>query len=177
MNFDHFLIRPILPSDVAGFYGLIEKNRSRLENYFPTTLSKNKNIHETTFFIPEVITKSINKVYYSFLIIDLNTDKPIRYLDIKNINWKIPKGEVGYFIDDDYKRKGIMSKALKMLISYCFDHLGFIKLSARIQNDNVASKIVAEKNGFELEGVIRRDHLKYNGEVVDLNYYGLLKQL
>ena len=28
------------------------------------------------------------------------------------------------------------------------------------------------KNGFELEGTIRRDYKTTKGEVVDLNYYG-----
>jgi RimJ/RimL family protein N-acetyltransferase len=49
------------------------------------------------------------------------------------------------------------------------------KLFLRTHEKNIASRRVAEKNGFVMEGIIRNDYKTTSGVVVDLMYYGLLK--
>ena len=95
-------------------------------------------------------------------------------MDIKNIDWNIPKAEVGYFIDAGYKRKGISGKALNLLIDFAAKELGMRKLLIRTHTANVAAKALAEKCGFTEEGIIRSDYKTSKGELVDLVYYGLV---
>jgi ribosomal-protein-serine acetyltransferase len=59
-----------------------------------------------------------------------------------------------------------------LLVDYLVEAYQFKKLLCRANNKNAGSLKVALKNGFELEGTIRRDYKTTEGELVDLNYYG-----
>ena len=174
MNFGDYIIRQLCVNDTQIFFDLINNNRKRLEDFFPGTISKNKSIEETMALIPGVISKAENRTYFSFIILDTRTARPVGYIDIKNIDWRIPRGELGYFIDEHYEGKGISTKAVSEIIKHCTHDLNFIKLFLRTHDSNTGSKRVAEKNGFIIEGLIRNDHRKTNGEIVDLIYYGLV---
>ena len=85
------------------------------------------------------------------------------------------KGEVGYWLAKPYWGSGIMTEALGAFIEYAFDEFQLEKLVAHVFELNPGSTRVLEKNGFQLEGRLRKHYLK-NGEMVDARVYGLLKE-
>lgn len=172
MKFEHYVIRMISKEDVVSYFELIEKNRPRLEDFISGIVSKTKSINDTGVFINEIIEKNTNKLYFPFVIMDTNTNEIVGFFDVKNIDWNIPKAEIGYFIDKNHTGKGIAKKALNEIVSYFFSTLKFSKFLLRIHHDNKASINVAEKCGFTKEGTIRKDYKKTNGEIVDMMYYG-----
>jgi ribosomal-protein-serine acetyltransferase len=96
-------------------------------------------------------------------------------MDIKSIDWNIPKAELGFFIDENYEGKGIISIAVSKVVEHCFETLKMKKLFLRTHEKNIGSRKVAEKNGFTVEGIIRSDYKTTRGVIVDLMYYGLLE--
>ena len=96
-------------------------------------------------------------------------------MDVKNIDWNIPKGELGCFIDRHFEGKGFTKKAFSRFISHLFNQYGFNKLFLRTHESNTSAKSLAESCGFEQEGILRQDYKTTEGELVDLIYYGLLK--
>ncbi|MFD0964114.1 GNAT family N-acetyltransferase [Pseudofulvibacter geojedonensis] len=58
--------------------------------------------------------------------------------------------EVGYDLHPDYHRKGIMSEALKSVIQFSFEELKFQKIEAYTHLKNESSKMLLERNGFNL---------------------------
>ena len=175
MEFDNYLIRQLSTNDTTDFFLLVDKNRKRLEDFFSGTVAKNKDIESTRVFIPEVIDKAAQRISYSFVITASSSQKLIGYIDIKSIDWNIPKAELGYFIDQHYEGRGILTKALSKIITYCFDTLQINKLLVRTHEANIGSRKMVEKNGFRVEGIIRNDYKTTSGNIVDLVYYGLLK--
>ncbi len=176
MKFDNYLLRPIEKKDADAFFELIDNNRQRLEDFFAGTVAKNRTLGETHSFIPDVIDRTSKRMYFAFVIVDLATDTIIGFADIKTIDWNIPKAELGYFIDKEYEGKGIISKAIARIIAHCFNDLELKKISLRVHESNMASRKIAEKHGFEVEGIIRSDYKMTNGVIIDVMYYGLLKK-
>ena len=176
MKFDNYLLRPIEKKDVQGYFELIDNNRKRLEDFFAGTVAKNRSLEDTRIFVPEVIQKAAGRTYFSFVIIDTITNTIVGYTDIKNIDWNIPKAEIGYFIDKDYESKGIISKAVTKIIEYCFNELKLRKIFLRTHESNIGSIRIAEKHGFQQEGIIRSDYKTTSGKIIDVIYYGLLKK-
>lgn len=176
MKFENYVIRLIEKEDSHSFFKLIECNRPRLEDFIVGIVSKTKSIMDTEIFMDEVIQKKMNKTYFPYIIIDTNKNDLIGFLDIKNIDWNIPKAEIGYFIDNNYTGKGIAKKALNQIVLHYFYSLKFSKFLLRIHRDNKASINVAEKCGFVVEGIITKDYKKTNGEVVDMIYYGKINE-
>lgn len=175
MTFDRYHIRLLHSADAENYFALIDRNRKRLEDFFAGTVSKNKTISDTQTFIADVTEKATKKIYFPFVIVDTAIQKPVGYTDIKSIDWNIPKAEMGFFIDENYEGKGIVSKAVSKIIEHCFETLQMKKLFLRTHEKNIASRKVAEKNGFTVEGIIKCDYKTTSGVMVDLMYYGLLK--
>ncbi len=94
---------------------------------------------------------------------------------LKNIEWSVPKSEIGYFIDVNYAGKGLGAKALKAFCEHCFSDYGFEKLFIRTHESNLPARKIAEKCGFEIEGTIRKDYRTSSGQLVDVMYYGLIQ--
>jgi len=58
--------------------------------------------------------------------------------------------EVGYDLNPEFQKKGIMSEALKAVVSYGFQKLEFSRIEAFTQIENESSKLLLIKNKFKL---------------------------
>ena len=174
MQFSHYELRLVHPSDADAFFQLIENNRPRLEDFFAGTVARTRSLQDTRDYFEEIATRIGARTYFPHILINLENNQFIGFMDIKSIDWNIPKAEIGYFIDSDYEGKDISSQALSLLIKFASKELQIRKLLIRTHPDNRAACAIAEKNGFQQEGIIRSDYKTTNGELVDLVYYGLL---
>ena len=175
MDFNQYQLRLLLTEDLHPYFKLIEKNRKRLESFFTGTVSRTQTLEETKVFVEENIEKANKRLYFPYLLIDKSDNNIIGFFDIKNIDWNIPKAELGCYIDEDYAGKGLTTLAFQKFIEICFNEYEFEKLFLRTHESNTAARKVAENCGFEIEGRIRKDYKTTSGEVVDLIYYGMIK--
>ena len=86
-------------------------------------------------------------------------------------------GELGYTIGSVYHRRGYMSAAIGRVLSLAFDAeqgADLWRLEASAAVDNVASRRVLERAGFQLEGIARASAI-ISGERVDHARYALLR--
>ena len=174
MNFDHFLIRPLTTDDLHPYFALVGRNRKRLEDFFTGTVSRTKSLEDTQAFLADITARAEAETYMPFVILDTDSGSLIGFLDLKNIDWSIPKSKMGAWMDKDWAGKGVAAKAFHVFCDYCFQTFGFRKLFLRTHESNRAAQRLAEGAGFEREGVLRRDYKTTSGELVDLIYYGWL---
>jgi len=69
-------------------------------------------------------------------------------------------GRIGYWCVRHARGRGITTLALRRLSRYALDELGLARLELITDPDNLASQRVAEKVGFQREGVLR-SHLPH----------------
>jgi ribosomal-protein-serine acetyltransferase len=162
--------------DVDQFLELITANRTRISEYFPKTAKAVYDKTSTTAFIKAKNNSANEKDNYCFVIEDTLEHKLSGVIFLKSFDWTIPKCELGYFIDKNKEGKGITTKAISEIIKFCFGELKLNKLFLRAARDNFSSKKVAEKNGFIAEGILRKDFKTENRNLIDVIYYGLLKE-
>ena len=65
------------------------------------------------------------------------------------------RAEVGYVLNREYWRGGLMTQALSAMIDYAFSTLGLHRLEADTDDNNLASLALLEKLGFQREGFFR----------------------
>lgn len=111
-------------------------------------------------------------VMYKFCLKENN--KPVGYGGIFNISHIANKGELGYIILEEHWGHGYASEAVDVIIKFCFEELELNKIYAIIDPDNIGSKKVAEKYGFEVEGLFKQ-HEFAQGKYFDLLYYAFFK--
>jgi ribosomal-protein-serine acetyltransferase len=172
MNFDNYTIRLLTIQDLDAYFHLVEQNRKRLEDFFTGTVSKTKTLEDTRAFLLDIEQRKKDRTYFPYIIVDNSNQKIAGFTDLKNIDWSIPKSEMGLYIGNDYANQGISTKAFSLFCDFCFTEYKFQKLFLRTHHSNTFARRVAEKCGFEIEGTIRRDYKTTAGEIVDLIYYG-----
>ena len=83
--------------------------------------------------------------------------------------------DMGYVLLDEYKGQGVMTEAVGRICAEAFEKLDLLRISARIYAPNLASRRVLEKNGFQLEGTMRRAVCK-GDKVYDMHLFGRLRE-
>ena len=83
--------------------------------------------------------------------------------------------EIGCTLVTACWNRGIMTQAVGILCREGFEAWDILRISARVHAENLASRRVMEKNGFALEGVLRRAFWK-DGRVGDICLYGLVRE-
>lgn len=74
---------------------------------------------------------------------------------------------LGYALHEAYWGKGIMTEAAKAVVDYAEKQADITIISAYCYPDNLRSRRVLEKCGFEYEGCLRRAEVLYTGDIVD----------
>jgi len=176
MEFSHFKLRLAEPEDATAFFQLIDRNRPRLEDFFSGTVARTRTPEDTQAYIEEIMQRIAARTYFPYFLIDTKRPGFVGLIDVKNIDWNIPRAELGCFIDREYAGQGIASDAFRYVVKHLIDDLGFEKLFLRTSPANLSAIALAEKTGFKQEGLLRHDYKTTKGELVDMVYYGLVKE-
>jgi ribosomal-protein-alanine N-acetyltransferase len=86
------------------------------------------------------------------------------------------RAELGYELTNDaFKRKGLMTEAIKEVIPYGFNIMNLNRIEAFVFPHNIPSVKLVENNGFIREGLLHQ-HFYYNGVMEDSIVFGLLRE-
>jgi len=99
-----------------------------------------------------------------------------RVLGSIGARWNEPcdVAEIGYWVRRDARGRGVTTRALLLVTRFALAE-GASRVQLRAATDNVASRRVAEKAGFRLDGVLRSAHHNARlGRRVDWAMYSLL---
>lgn len=82
--------------------------------------------------------------------------------------------EVGYWLGKPYWGHGIMTEAIGRICREAFVRFDVVRLYAEPFAENTGSRRILEKNGFQLEGILRQSVCK-NGRMQDSCMYARLQ--
>ncbi|WP_052597957.1 GNAT family N-acetyltransferase [Aureispira sp. CCB-QB1] len=171
---ERLLLRAYQPTDASRVYNFILNNQEQFQQYFSLLLELD-NLEKCTEFIQNQIHAIEDKTKLVYGIFDSVQDIYLGQIFLRDIEWIVPKGQIGYFIDKNWQGKGIATEALKVFSQHCFDVWGLEKLYLRTGLENIASQKVALKAGFELEGTLKSDFRTADNQLIDVYYYGKTK--
>ena len=90
--------------------------------------------------------------------------------------WDVPKTEVGYWVRTSEAGKGYVTEAVNHLIAFAFAALEAERIEIVTDAENLASRRVAERCGFPLEGILRRERRAPDGSLRDTCVYARLAE-
>ena len=98
-------------------------------------------------------------------------------IGISKIDARQGTADIGYWIGEDYWRKGIVTEAATRLIDFGFKKLKLRRIQAAIFVENEASQGLARSLGFQYEGRLRKAcKAKSTGKIHDEFIYALLRK-
>ena len=96
-------------------------------------------------------------------------------IELKDLDFRNKKTEIGYWLAKEFTGKGIMAKTTKFMIDYAFNELNLNRVSILTATENYASQAIPEKLGFIKEGMLEDNECLY-GKFLDNYIYGMTKE-
>lgn len=135
--------------------------------------------------IPQDIEDARRELYYwrnifyhndgiYFAIARKDNSKLIGSIGLTSRNNYHRRIELSYDLAKEYWRKGITTAAIKAVTKYAFEEMQMNRIEAFTSINNLPSKNLLLKNGFELEGLLRK-HRYYKGNYVDVYIFSMLR--
>lgn len=84
------------------------------------------------------------------------------------------RDEIGYWLAEDYRGKGIMTAAVQFLVRYGFETRNLLRIEAPVYTFNIESQKVLLRCGFTEEGYLRKAYFR-NGEYHDAKLYAITR--
>lgn len=108
---------------------------------------------------------------YAFAVVEAPNGALIGSISAKIVASGV--AEVGYFVRGGRRRKGIGTRAVRLISRWALEDLGLVRLQITVLRDNVASQRLAESAGYRREGVLR-SWVEIKGARVDVVMHSLL---
>lgn len=90
-----------------------------------------------------------------WLIILKENNEPIGTIGFHRWDRNNRTAEIGYDLSKENWKKGIMSEAMEIALSFGFQKMGLNRIQAFVHIENMASYRILRKHGFIAEGIIR----------------------
>lgn len=99
----------------------------------------------------------------SMFVFDKADDALVGGVGLHRTVWATPKTEVGYWCRSSRLGRGYVSEAVASLTAFAFKQLGMARVELITDEANHASRRVADRCGFTLEGTLRHESRAPNG--------------
>jgi ribosomal-protein-serine acetyltransferase len=86
---------------------------------------------------------------------------------LHGIDWDTGKCEVGYWLRTKFTGQGYITEAVNGITRFAFAHLKANRVEIRCDAKNVRSAAVARRCGFLLEGILRNEDRRVDGNLSD----------
>jgi RimJ/RimL family protein N-acetyltransferase len=100
-----------------------------------------------------------------FLVFEKRTGQLVASTGLHRTVWQTPRTEVGYWCRTTATGRGYVTEAVQALTGYAFAHIGAVRVELITDEANAASRRVAERAGFVLEGVLRHERRAPDGSL------------
>lgn len=145
-------------------FSVIDRNRNQLAEFLPWP-DKIKTVKDQLSYIRMSNESWKQKALFDFGIYQLSDQKFIGNIGVHSIEWRHSRCELGYWIAEEMSGRGLVTEAIRLLEAECF-RLGFHRIEIRCSSKNEKSAIVAIRNKYNLEGILK-DEMIENGNFRD----------
>jgi len=162
-------IRPIKKSDTDNI--IKWRNDPNVLKYFIYQEPITKKIH-LNWLKTQVKTKKV----YQFIIHDIEDNRDIGSVYLRDVDLKNSKAEFGIFIGEDSARgKGFGTLATQKILDFAFKKVKLNKIFLRVFAENLNAIASYKKSGFTQEGLFREDVIIKNKKN-DLVFMAIFKK-
>lgn len=161
-------LRPVTAADVPAVDAMIAASRESFARWFGWARgSTRESVREHTQQSLDAMALETARHY----VVLTSAEGLIARVGLYDIDPVNLSAELGYMLRTEYEGQGVMTEALRGLLSQTFDPDGLHRVTAYVDTENVASQRVLERLGFQREGTVRhaarhpergwRDHYLY----------------
>ncbi|MBD0369570.1 MAG: GNAT family N-acetyltransferase [Pyrinomonadaceae bacterium] len=134
-------------------YQLVKDNYDYLRQWLPWLDEDYALEHARDVIKQNLLNLSENKGFSMRILFQKRMAGNISY---NFIDWRHRRTEIGYWLAAPFQGKGIMTKACRALIDNAFHEMKLNRVEICCVVENKRSRMIPERLGFTLEGVLRQ---------------------
>lgn len=89
------------------------------------------------------------------------------------IDWGVPKFEIGYWCRKQFQGRGLITEAVTAITAFAMQSLGAKRIVSLADARNKASRVVAERAGYRLEGIMTNERIGPDGTLCNTCIYAI----
>lgn len=97
-------------------------------------------------------------------------------ISFHSLSVKNSVGELGYWMSASMRGKGIATTAARMLTDFGFASIGFKRIEALVDIENIASAKLLESAGYDREGLLKNKVTRDDGRQVDMYLFAAVPE-
>jgi RimJ/RimL family protein N-acetyltransferase len=154
METDRLLIRTHKYGDGKQINEAMVESIKDLEQWMPWA-DHIPPVEETEEYVRKSMSNFILREALDYLIFLKGSNIFIGCIGFPRLDWSVPKFEIGYWLRSSFHGNGYMTEAVEYMSKFAFDTLKAKRVEIHVNSKNLRSMKVAERLGFELEGVLK----------------------
>ncbi len=156
--------------DAPSIFKLVDENRSYLGKWLPWVDSC-LNVKNTRDFILKCLDSESRNESLTAVIRYFN--KIVGLVSFRSFDWYKGESIIGYWVDEMYQGKGIITGSCALLIQFGFEILKLESIKIRCLEDNKKSQFIPERLGFDFEKIAYEEEVICSGrrDIVNMVYY------
>ena len=166
---DGYALRELGDGDAEELHAVIERNRARLAQWI--SWASEQTLDDTRAFISRARAMEQDDTGLSRAILAAGRLAGVVGVTVDPAN---DSAAIGYWIDAASEGNGAVTAAVGALVDDSFQRWQLTRVEIRADVENRASRAVAERLGFQLEGVLRQSYRVGDGRYSDDAVYSLL---
>lgn len=149
---------------------IVDANRPYLREWLPW-LDMTRSIDEMIVFVESTQRQlSANQGFQTAI---WHNGQIVGIIGYHHLEWANRSTCIGYWLDERFQGKGLMTKACRALVDYAFDEWKLNRIEIHCAAGNRKSRGIPERLGFKAEGLLREAEWLYD-HYVDHVVYALL---
>ncbi len=163
-------LRPLRRADADVLFALVNGGRGRLREWLPWLDFVRQPRAMAVFIEDSEQAQRAGSAARMAIEVD---GRVAGVASLENIDSLHRRGMIGYWIDAAYEGRGYVCASVRRLCEYGFGTRGLHRIEIRAAPDNLRSRAIPERLGFQREGVARQTEWLYD-RFVDHVLYAML---
>ncbi len=172
---DRLTLRSPEVEHAEPLYDAVVESLAELRQWMPWA-QEEPAVEKTRGSIERAIDEFRAQTAFRIHIFDRESGLIVGAAGYPRMDFTIPMLEIGYWIRTSRTGQGLCGEAVGALTRYAIETVSVQRVEIRCDNENERSWRVAERVGFTLEGILRRDALDLSGGLRDTRVYSMLPE-
>ncbi len=165
-------LAPPAPGDGVMVNRAIVESFAELHEWMPWAATQ-PSVIESERFVRDAAGRYLRRDDLPLFMRLRDTGEFIGASGMHRIDWSVPRFEIGYWCRTSRAGHGYVSEAVSAIVRFAFETLHAARVEIRNDVANSRSFRIAERLGFKLEGILRRDSRTPSGELRDTRVYAM----
>jgi len=164
---ERVFMRPPEPGDGAMLHEAITESLTELRRFlgFLPWVACEQTVESAELWCRNSHANFLSRKDLPFLVFEKATAQLVGATGLHRTVWSTPKTEIGYWGRVSQARRGFLSEAVRGLTAYAVASLHAVRIEIITDEENHASRRVAERCEFTLEGILRNERRAPDGSL------------